>query len=537
VLVLLRIEPFRKSERNSETRLRRALEQVAPSYEELLARHRKIHEELFDRVTLDLGGGADRGLTTDALLARANRGARNLPPALLEKLYEASRYELICGTGARPPNLQGLWAGSWAPVATMAGEYVYGGPLQMAVASALSCRTPELLEGVFLLADAHVGDWQKNAKDLYGAGGVMVPLHESSTGKNLWWSDRQPAALCWTAGGAMVAHWYYDYYAYTGDREFLAKKAVPFMKQVAAFYEDFLFVDTTGAYRFSPSYSTDNAAGDNSTVDIMAATEVLTNLVAACQELKIEPEGVARWQKMLERMPTYLVASNGELQEWALPGATNKANQRHIPHLYAVYPGRQLDPEKTPELWQAARAAFETRFNQWFRAPGNPGEAAQQPIQDRLLMGLCAARFGDGAEVGDVLTRIAARNTYPSLMTQRFEDGRTFVADGGGAIPELVNEALLDSRPGRLDLLPALPPGLAAGEVRGLAARSISGKTGGGRIEVRLLKWSAAAVDAVLVSTIDQTVEVRVPKSAWGPVKRTVTLKANEKMEVHFAAR
>jgi alpha-L-fucosidase 2 len=537
VLVLLRIEPFAQTTSYSDERLRRSLEEITPSYAELLAAHRRIHEELFHRVALDLGGGAERRQTTETLLARANRGPANLPPALLEKLYDAARYELLCAAGARPPNLQGVWAATWAPTATQTGDYAFHGPFQLAVASALSCRTPELMAGVFHLADENLADWRKNARNLFGAGGVLVPPRQSSTGKSLEWSDRQPMGLCWTAGGAILAHWYWEQYLYTGDRRFLAEKAVPFMKQVAAFYEDFLFVDTTGKYRFSPSYSTDNAAGDNSTVDIMAATELLTNLIAACRELKIEPEGVARWRKMLEQMPEYLVAPNGELQEWALPGVMNKPMQRHIPHLYAVYPGRQFDPETTPELWKAARAAFETRFNQWFRPSANPGDMNAQPIHDRLLMGLCAARFGDGAEVGEVLARIAARNTYPSLMTQRYEDGRTFVADAGGALPEIVNAALLDSRPGRLDLLPALPPGLPAGEIRGLAARSAPGDGGGGRIEVRSLKWSPETVDVALVSTIDQKVEVRAPRGAAGAQKRLVALKANEVAVVHFALR
>jgi alpha-L-fucosidase 2 len=545
VLVLLRIEPFARAAPDTPAAVRAALDQLAPQYDALLAPHVKRHQELFNRSALDLGAPpADRQLTTDALLARAGHDAKGLGPAdaspmLLERLYEAARYELICATGdgpdaVCPPNLQGLWAANWAPSVSLAGDYAFNAPLHLAIASALSCRTPELMQGVFQLAEDSLPDWQLNAQNLFGARGILVPLHQSSSGRNIQWSDRAPGGLCWTAGAALLAHWYYEYYLYTGDRQFLAQRAVPFMKQAALFYEDFLTLDASGKYRFSPSFSTDNAAGDNSTQDILAATELLTNLIAACGELGIEngPNGgVARWSRMLTRMPPCLVAPNGELQEWALKDVMNKPLQRHIPHLYAIYPGRLFDPETTPELWQASRAAWATRLHQWFRKPNLLAEAPAnpQPIQDRLQMALCAARFGDGATALEILTRIAAKSTYPSLMTQRYEDDKTFVADGGGAIPEIINSCLVDSQPGRLDLLPALPAAWKTGEIRGLGARSL----GGAKLTITRLRWAPDAIDLELVSTRDQPLTLRLPRTSQRPTA-LIMLQANRPGTFHF---
>jgi hypothetical protein len=277
------------------------------------------------------------------------------------------------------------------------------------------------------------------------------------------------------------------------------------MKQAAAFYEDFLFVDGTGKYRFSPSYSPDDAAGDNATMDIMVAKELLTNLITACRLLEIDAAGVARWQKMLELMPPYQIAENGELQEWALPGVANKLLHRHIPHLYAVYQSGEFDAERTPVYWEASRAAFEKRLAVWFTPPTRAGDANPQPIHDRVIMGLCAARFGMGEKVEAILARLAARNTYPSMMTQRYEDSHTLVSDGN-AIPEILNSSLACSRPGRIDLLPALPPSLASGEIRGLAARSLTAP-----ITITRLAWTPREVQVELMSAAEQTVELRAP--------------------------
>jgi hypothetical protein len=112
-------------------------------------------------------------------------------------------------------------------------------------------------------------------------------------------------------------------------------------------------------------------------------------------------------------------------------------------------------------------------------------------------------------------------------MTQRYEDGQTFVSDGGGGIPEIVNTALVYSQPGRLDLLPALPAALPTGEIRGLAGRSL----GGAKLTIARLAWTAATVEVELVSTKDQTLAVRAPKNAV----RSITLKANQPASFHFS--
>ena len=537
-MVLLRIAPFTQITSNSEVQLRASLAEIPPDYDELLAAHARIHTPLFERVSLNLANAADRKLTADALIARANAPKAALPPALMEKLYEGSRYALLCSAGTRPPNLQGLWAATWAPAYSLAGDYAFNAPFELSIASALSCRTPELMQGLFELSDESLPDWQTNARNLFNTRGILVPMRQSSNGKNLEWSDRLPASFCWTAGAATLAHWYYDYYLYTGDRQFLAEKAVPFMKQAAAFYEDFLFVDADGKFRFSPSQSADNAPGDNSAVDIQAATELLTHLVAACQTLHIEAESIPRWQHMLGQMPPLLVAANGELQEWALPGVLNKPLQRHLPHLYGIYPGDQFDPDATPELWKAAQGAFATRYNQWFIPPTKPGDMNPQPIQDRLQMGLCAARFGNGAPGG---RGSHARRGTQHLSLDAYAALRGWPHHGRrrrGAIPEILNDALLYSQPGRIDLLPALPPELPAGEIRGLWARSVQPDHGpAGQIVIDSLKWSPAVIDLTLTSTIDQTLTLHLPKSAAGPRLRPITLTAGQPTSLHFAQR
>ena len=42
-------------------------------------------------------------------------------PALIEKIFDAARYNVICATGINPPNLQGIWGATMTP--PWSGDY------------------------------------------------------------------------------------------------------------------------------------------------------------------------------------------------------------------------------------------------------------------------------------------------------------------------------------------------------------------------------------------------------------------------------
>jgi alpha-L-fucosidase 2 len=510
VLVLMRIEPFKEGEAGPLAKTQKALASLPGNYDRLLKPHAKAHGELFRRVSVDFGGGADRALTTDELLARALK-ENTISPALLEKIYDGSRYVIICASGERPPNLQGIWSGTWQPA--WSGDYTTNTNLQLAIAHTLSAGTPELLHGFFDLMEEFLPDWRLNAKNFYGARGIMAPTRQSNHGRMIHWSRGFQGSF-WTCGAGWMAHWYWDYYLYTGDRTFLARRAVPFLEECALFYEDFLFLDESGRYRFSPSKSAENGTADNSTQDIMVAREVLTNLIAAYRELGREKSAdtaarIAKYQDILAKLPPYVVNDKGELQEWSIPGQPNKNNHRHMSHLYALFQSYEFDPVRDPEMWKASEVAYEARLNTWYRNPENVGARKNNETSShgRMHLGLIAARLGRGEDIWEILTRMAAYNAiYPSMATAHYEKGAIFNMDANGGIPEVLNNALVFALPGQLDLLPALPKAMASGEIRGLLAR--------GQLKLNRLAWSPGSIEVEIVSAKDQTIALRVPKAA-----------------------
>ena len=479
--------------------LTRDLDALPPSYDALLKPHIAAWGTLFGRVSVDLGGtAAERALSSEALLDRAQKEQR-LPPALLERMYDAGRYVFLCSAGPEtPPNLFGIWTGTWHPA--WSGDYTTDTNLQLDTELAYSANLAECMDGYFHLWDSFIPDFQRNAHDLYGCRGILTGSRASNNGLALHWDDSWPGNL-WTPGAPWIAHWYYDHYLYTGDKKFLRDRALPWMEQCALFYEDFLkgSEDASGHYTFRPSFSAENGWGDNTAQDIEIAHELLTNLIAGSQTLHVNPEGVIRWKSLLAKLPPLLINEQGQLKEWANPAQGEQNDHRHLMHLYGAFESGQFSEEADPVLFAAARVALHNRV-----------EASKEDATHGFMhTGLAATGLGLGDLAFARVELLAKhRSIYLNMVDGHFGGPRTLCDDGNGATPEIVNRMIIQSKPGRLELLPALPTALPHGTLSGTRAR--------GAITVNRVTWDmgAGTLSAVLTSDAAQTLVLVLPPGA-----------------------
>lgn len=468
---------------------------VPADFDRLLAWHAKVHGGMFDRCRLDLGGRADRGLSSEELIARSRAGA--VPPALLEKLFDAGRYAVISSSGELFPNLQGIWTGTWSP--PWSADFTLNGNVQSAIAADLSANMAECLLPYFSYLEEQMPQYRDNARRLYGCRGIHVPSRASTHGWNNHFDATWPMTF-WTAGAGWAAQFFYEYWLYTGDREFLEKRALPFMREAALFYEDFLVEGSDGKFLFSPSYSPENNPANNrsqacinAAMDIAVARELLTNL-AACDD---NP----RWRAMLAKLPGYEVNRDGALKEWVTPLLEDNYAHRHCSHLYALYAGLPDEIATNAPLRKAFQVAAEKRME--IRRRENGGEMAFGLVQ----LGQAATSLRDGAMSGEVIEWLA-RNYWNSNLVSTHNPGALFNTDICGGLPAVILKALLDSGPGWIELLPALPPQWPTGTIEGARCR--------GRIEVRRLAWSPGQVAVTLKSDVEQKLELRVRGARQG---------------------
>ncbi len=496
ILVLVRLDPVYEAGGSHFQVIKKALGEIAPDFDDLLARHAAIHGAMFNRVRLDIGGGADHQLPTEQLLRKSTN--ENLSRALTEKVFDAGRYNIISSTGELPPNLQGIWGGNFYPF--WYGGFTQDGNVQSAIASLLRGNTPELMLSYTRYIESLLPYLRVNARHIFGARGFILPANTSTHGYNLlslgW------ACSIWSAGAPWAAHFFYDYYLYTGDRKFLAEHALPFMEETALFYEDFLYEGPDGKYIFNPSSSPENTPSNtksranlNATMDVAAAKELLGNLIEASRTLGVNQGKIPVWEKMLARMPDYMLNEEGMVKEWLTPLLKDNLYHHHTAHLYPLYDGMPKEIEENPKLREGFRRIIAHKLEHQYKSAGFMAYGISQ-------LGEAASSLGDSELAYQALVRLV--NSYwLNNLASMHNPGAAFNMDISGSLPAVVIKMLLESRPGEVKLLPALPKEWPTGTLEGALCR--------GQIEVEKIQWSPGHIRVILRSGKEQAITLTAP--------------------------
>jgi len=513
------------------------------TFDELFEAHAGAHRAIFLRQKLDLDCADERALTNEALLLNAGQG--HLPAALAERMFDYGRYLLMCSSapGCMPANLQGVWNGEYRP--PWNSFYMNNENVQMNYWLALPGNLREATEAYFEYYESRLDDFRANAQRIFGCRGINIPAFSSDHGG----LNRalHPHCLHWTGAAGWLAALFYDYWLFTGDREFLKSRALPFLREVALFYQDFFIEGDDGLYVSMPSNSPENVppqheerqsgqmAGHrgkrisiaiNATMDFAIAKEVLTNLIDGYTALGEEPDRLNTWQEMLAKIPPYEINEDGALKEWVHPDFPDNYEHRHESHIYPVFPGFELDRDATPELFEACRVALDKR-----KVIG----LKDQTGWSLAHMANARARLGEGEKAHRALEILAQTCIGANLFTYhndyRFM-GPTVTLAWGQRPPFQIDanfgwtaamlEMLAFSKPGLIRILPALPKAWRRGRIENLCCRSGITLT---------IAWDDGQVEAQLLSQTTQTVNVVWP----GPdAPQALDLCGGEAATVHW---
>ncbi len=485
VMLLTRIAYFSDLSDQRVESLLQAVGAITADYPVLLDRHKRVQSEMLNRVTVDFGGAAQYGWSTEELLTD-QRSRPGYSSALLEKAFEMGRYWFILNSGRYP--------GIAAQV---------NSTLDLQTAGAVQGDLREGMEAYFTWMESLAPDSRTNAKNIFGFRGASYPLFpDKGVGANFYYTGTSDIGIWpyWISAGGWVARQFWNHYLVTGDQEFLRNRVAPAYKDLALFYEDFLtLTDQNGNYMFVPSISPENVPRStdpsspaliNATMDITVCREVLTNLIEVSEVLGTDAGSVPKWKAMLAKMPPYLIEPDGTLKEWAWPTLQEHYIHRHISHLYGAWPGDEIDPDRTPQLARAAQIANRRRT---FDALATSVAGETLPAYTRCHRALVGARLKDNVMVDIQLRQLMEQGYISSALRTSREPYAVPVPDAHGGIPATVMEMLLYSRPGVIEVLPALPQMLAKGSINGMLARTFA--------RIDKLAWDMQARTADLTVT------------------------------------
>ncbi len=527
------------------------------SYDEALSPSAKLHGDEFNRVSFNLEGDEEFSSYDNVQLVNLQRGKTDAANhEFMRRAYNQARYAQICSSGTGAPRLYGMWTGEWNP--GWRGIYTLDANVNLQVSGMNTGNMEYTQEGYITFFLRHAPDFMKNATAAYGMhDAIQLSVNcDADMALHVEYDSSYPFEY-WNAGASWCLLPIYEYWQAFGncqvpineymrfdnlqkvlgvedgglsDEEFAEIKErgwldlekdilLPLLTKQANFWEQIVtpryYTDVNGKARHDesktelnegekyiiiPTYSPENhpigytsTLTANATMDISAAKDGL-DMVCALEEA-VGREGyeetIAKWQALKNDIADYKTDSDGALREWAMDEYQENNNHRHLSHLYVAWPA--YDTRADVDIAKAANIALNNRnkYNTGDATAGH-GWMHKALVQARL-------KRGDGM-MESLLKMMNGTAYYPSFMTDHDTNRRndTYCTDTLFGQMGAINEALVFSNTGEVEIIPALPSDWVKGNVTGLMSRS--------RAEVSDLTWDIEGKSAsvTLISNKDE---------------------------------
>ncbi|MCX5145032.1 MULTISPECIES: glycoside hydrolase N-terminal domain-containing protein [unclassified Streptomyces] len=497
----------------------------------LLATHVADYQRLQQRMTVDVGRSttAQRAMATPARLAARAADGSAPDPELEVSYLQYGRYLTICGSrSSLPTNLQGLWLDTNAPA--WMSDYHTDINVQMNYWLPDRAGLSECFDAFTDHCVAQLPGWQATTRDLFQdsrnrfrntsgkVAGWTLGISTNIWGGNGWWWH--------PAGNAWMCNSLYEHYEYTQDAAHLAK-IYPLLKGACEFWESRLVTvsvpdPATGGTKqvlvddhdWSPEHGPQDARGITYAQELV--WQLFRNYRAAAAALAEDAAYAATVSGLQDRLYLPEVsASSGWLEEWMSDDNLGETTHRHLSPLIGLFPGDRIDLTHSPaELVTGATRLLEARgmasfgwASAWRSICWSKLKRADKAYELVLDVLRPSVNFSNGSAI----------NMFDMYS---FGSSSVFQIDANYGTSVAMIQMLVESRPGQVELLPAIPGAwAAAGSVTGVGVR------GGFTLDMH---WKAGQVTgATLRGTAGRSIEV-----VFGEWSSHVTIPANGSVSV-----
>jgi hypothetical protein len=433
-----------------------------------------------------------------------------VPDSLLQRQWYLEQYKFGSAShrGAPPISLQAVWTADNGRIPPWKGDYHHDLNTQLSYWPAYSANHLEEALSYLDHLDANKENYRRYTRQYFGVSGLNAPGVTTLDGTEMGgWIQYalSPTVSCW------LAHHYYLQWRYSMNRTFLEQRAYPWLKETAEFVENITVLDSAGRRKLPISSSpeiNDNSLNawfsTNTNYDLALMKFACKAAAEMAGVLRLKSD-VQRWTALGNSFGDFALSANHELMfARSLPYTQS---HRHFSHLMAIHPLGLLHWEHGDKaqriISQSLRLLDSVGPSQWV----GYSYAWQANLKARVKDGEGAARalqIFAKAFCSPNSFHLNGDQTNEGYSSFRY---RPFTLEGNFAFAAGLQEMLLQSYAGYIEVMPAVPQQwqeIAFDKLRTEGAFLVSARKSTGTLAYLRVE-----------ATVDGPVALKMPPGQW----------------------